>query len=185
VQIEPRPLLEVRAFAVTDAGSCALWDPEAFEDIVDEGAWEDDPFDDDALRRYIRAGHYVPVSVGADGTYEVLVRVGTTAAPAALTDRERRYLIATSEPYLLVTTGGGACYSNAETVAVPVEAAGHVPLPVGRWSVTVHEIDNMEEPGQLDAAGNLAATALPGFVLLIDPAPDTAGDHRTEFQTFD
>jgi hypothetical protein len=66
----------------TDAGMLVLWDPQRFEAVVDDDTWEDELLDDEDIVRHIQAGALVPLNVGGDVTFSVLVRSGTAAAPA-------------------------------------------------------------------------------------------------------
>src|SRR5437588_3878953 len=103
----------------TDAGMLCLWDPAAFAAVVDYDTWEDQLCEDKDIRRHIKAGHFVPINTnqGIDGAFAVHLRVGQAAKPAALTDRERTYLLAESpQPYLLVSSGR-VCVSGLEGVA--------------------------------------------------------------------
>lgn len=78
--------------------------------------------------------------------------------------------------------------SGIEHVGAEAGSGLRVPLPAGRWRVTVFLIDWAAEAGQQDRAGRPLLTALPDFALLINPVdPDdgAAVPYRTEVQTFD
>ena len=87
----------------TDAGKCALWQTEYFESTGDPGDWDDWASDPGLLTQAIPAGAFVPIGVGADGVFEVLVRWGFSGE--GLTERERRCVVVSSEPYLLTSPG--------------------------------------------------------------------------------
>ncbi|MFJ2744294.1 hypothetical protein ACIO3O_32105 [Streptomyces sp. NPDC087440] len=170
----PRP----RTTATTDAGMLALWDPEHFTAVVDHDTWENELLEDEDIARHIEAGAFVPLNVGGDGTFEVAVRVGTTAAPARPTAREAAHTLVTSDPYLFVSPGG-AHLGGIETVGSDGYA---IPLSPGRHTVTVHLIDWEAEPG---------SRTLPDFLVLLTPvSPVSPWDgrgtpFRTSVQTFD
>ncbi|WP_328446218.1 MULTISPECIES: hypothetical protein [unclassified Amycolatopsis] len=175
--------MDVTGVVATDAGLFGLWSPASFAGVVDYPTWEAALLDDDDLKRHIVAGAFVPVNIGDDGAFQVLARAGSESAAAGLTQRERRYLLAASKPYLFRTTGD-AKISGIEHVGAAVDAGLRVPLPAGRWSVTIALIEWDAEPGQKDTAGRPAPTALPDFVLLLNPDRG-AGRYRTEIRTFD
>jgi hypothetical protein len=75
--------------------------------------------------------------------------------------------------------------SGIEHVGAAADVGLHVPLPPGRWSVTISLIEWDAEPGQKDHAGRPAPTALPDFTLLISPEHGAPGQYRTKAQTFD
>jgi len=96
----------------------------------------------------------VPVNIGSDGAWGVRVAV----APDGLTERERTYAIVTSEPYLLVVSGGEAFLSGIEAVGDPAFAALRIPLADGRYAVRSTIAAWSEEPGALAPDGRPAAS---------------------------
>lgn len=174
-----------RGVLATDAGMLALWSPAAFAGVVDRATWERELRGDEDVARHVAAGHLVPLNIGMDGAYGVVVRVGSHAEPAELTERELRYLLVASEPYLLVCDGG-AVASGIEHVSG--DGAGDrglvVPVPPGRWSVVAHVLDWELEPDAVDADGHPAPSALPDFAVLLNPERGSATPYRTAVQTF-
>jgi hypothetical protein len=169
----------------TDAGMFALWDREAFPGVVDYDTWEAELLENEDMRRHIRAGHLVPVGTRSDGAFGFAVRVGSADAPAALGDRERRYLAVSSEPYRVRSPGrlylSGIEYIHAEPEAASVMA---VDVPPGPCAVTVHLLDWDEEPGMTDEAGRPTPDALPDFLVLVNPTAAMEG-FRQSVDTFD
>jgi hypothetical protein len=147
-----------------------LWHREPFRHVVDYDSWEEELLDDAGIVRHIEAGSMVPLSTGMDGAWEFIVRWGEEAA---LTAAERQHVIVRSEPYLLVTQTDVRVGGIEHITGNPSEDEGFaVPLPPGRWSVTVHLID-------ADALGEPL-----DFVVLIKPG-DSTGSYRTEVNPFD
>jgi len=168
----------------TDSGMWALWDHARFAQVTGYDTWEPELLENDDILRHVEAGALVPINIGSDGVFEFEVRVGSAGAPAELSERERRYLTVSSEPYRFVATGK-AFVSGIEHIHGEPEPGSTLPLRLGpgTYAVTVHMIAWDDEPGSKDAAGNPAATALADFVLLISPA--AAGtDVRRELETF-
>ena len=164
--------------AHTDAGMLAVWDAATFRDVDGYDAWERRV--EDRLAEAIRAGELVPVNIGSDGAYGV--RLVTSAD--GLTDRETIYEVVTSEPYLLVASGGDVCLGGLEFIGSPDGAPATLELPAGRYAVRTTIVGWDEEPGAKDADGRPSPTALPDFVVQIGPA---TGDEvfRTAEETFD
>ena len=170
----------------TDAGMFALWDQASFRQVVDYDTWRPKLEEDEDIGRHIAAGSFVPINVGSDGAVKVTVRVGGAAEPPELTARERNYLLVSSEPYLLVSSGA-AWISGIEHVDATPNQGVHVAVAQGRWSVQVSVIDWVEEPGSEDAEGRPTADALADFVVLLAPeqratwpVPDQARNLRLE-----
>lgn len=143
----------------TDAGMLSVWCPRPFASVNGYDAWEQ--YVNDRLQDAIASGELVPVNIGSDGSWGVRVAI----APDGLTERERAYAVITSEPYLLVVSGGEACLSGIEGAGDPAFAALRFPLADGRYAVRSTIVAWNEEPGALAADGRRAASALSDFVV--------------------
>jgi hypothetical protein len=91
--IPPHPasdatMAEGECLASTDAGIVAIWDPAAFTHIDGYEAWEAALLEEEDIGRHINAGHLVPISIGGDGAWQILVRMGTANIRAVLSDRK-------------------------------------------------------------------------------------------------
>ena len=155
-----------RARIMTDAGFFAVWDPACFHGIDDFETWESEVFDE--LERHEDAGAIVSFH-DADGRYDVVVRIGSAGEPAELDEHESRYRTTTTGPCLFKSSGL-AVISGIEYVGDDLDVSLQVDLPAGPWSIVVTRIDWSAEPGSHDADGKPSATALPDFVLVINPA---------------
>ncbi len=176
---------EASLAAVTDAGMHALWNPSRFTGITDYQSWEDALLEDDDIAGHIRARHLVPISVGGDGAFQFLVRIAAPGQAATLTSREEQYLLASSQPYLYLSDGSAHLTGIEHISATPGPGTAALPIPAGPRSVTIHLIDWDSEPGARDADGKPAATALPDFVVLINPERTASSSYRTRLQAFD
>ncbi|MFI9503113.1 hypothetical protein [Nocardia sp. NPDC052566] len=58
-----------------------------------------------------------------------------------------------------------------------------IDMPAGSYAVTIHLLDWEAEPGAMDVQGHATASALPDFVVLVEPTVETS--FRTELETFD
>jgi hypothetical protein len=170
---------------ITDAGMFALWDREAFLGAVDYDSWEAELVEDEDIQRHIHAGHLVPIGIHSDGAFGFAARVGSVDAPAVPSERERRYLTVSSEPYR-VRSPGRLHLSGIEHIHAEPEAASVMALdvPAGDWAVTVHLLEWDSEPGMKDAQGRPTPDALPDFLVLLNPATRTEG-FRQSVDTFD
>ncbi|MGW2016715.1 hypothetical protein [Streptomyces sp. NPDC001927] len=180
-----QPFDEAPVTVATDAGMLVLWDPQRFEAVVDYDTWEDELLDDEDIVRHIQAGALVPLNVGGDGAFSVLVRSGTAAAPARLTERETAHQPVASQPYLFVSRGR-ALVGGIEDVSgdAPDGVIEH-PVPEGRHAAVVHLIDWQAEAGGQVKDGRPVPEALPDFVVLINPAQPGQEAFRTAVHTFE
>ncbi len=125
----------------TDAGSWLVWQPEAFAHVHDYESWSSELEEDDDISRHVRAGVAVPIRIGSDGAFSFLVRVGRSGGrlrgptTADLTERERRYRLVSSEPYLFVAHRRVVVSGIEHVGAVDPDRQLSVDLPEGRWAV--------------------------------------------------
>ena len=176
-------MLMSRGIYPTGSGMHGLWVQSAFSVVCDYESWERELLNDKDIERHIANGHFIPLNIGADGAMEIEIRCGNGIDAAVLSDREKLYLVVSSEPYRLHASGP-VCVSGIEYVAVPPESGvGTVAVPPGEYAVTVHLIAWDEEPGMMTEDGP-APGALPDFVVLVNPANSEAS-YRLKVQTFD
>lgn len=173
---------EISRAVATSAGMCALWQPEHFAHVTDLDMWEDDVAEDAALVRHMERGAFVPLNVGGDGAFQIAVRGGLSGAE--LSDREARYVLVSSKPYLL-DSHGSVALGGLESVGGALRQDSIVfPVEAGRYSVTVHLLDWKAEPGSLTPDGDPSPSALPDFLAVFSTTPGN-GEHRTRVNTFD
>ncbi|MGH3377821.1 MAG: hypothetical protein ACRDP6_24110 [Actinoallomurus sp.] len=178
-------LCEASCSLSTEAGMHALWVPEPFAGVHDHDTWDTEFGEYAAIRRHVVAGNLVPINIGSDGAATFVVRVGDHGEPAGLGERETRYLLGSSPPYLL-TTWGRAFLSGLEHIAAEPAGEGRthaIHLAGGRYAVTVHLIDWKAEPEATRLDGTPAEDTLPDFVILINPAGH-ATRYRESLTTF-
>ncbi|MFJ3661910.1 hypothetical protein ACIPPM_15760 [Streptomyces sp. NPDC090119] len=175
--------LDVTETVGTSAGMFALWRLSRFAEVVELDEWEDEVADEESLDEAIAEGALVPVNVGGDGVCQFTVR--GVSALGGLTEREARYCLVSSQPYLLVSDGvvalGGLEAVGEYTGADRLQFS----LAPGRYAVQAHLIDWKAEPGAADAAGNPTQDALGDFVIEICPEdPKNVGEYRKGVVTF-
>ncbi|GGT97353.1 hypothetical protein [Streptomyces lateritius] len=138
---------------------------------------------DESLVEYIDEGALVPVSIGGDGAYGFTVR--GVPEPGRLGEREERFRLVSSQPYLRVPDGrvalGGLEAVGEYTGADRLE----FPLAPGRYAVRIHLIDWKAEPGSQGPDGKPRANALGDFVIEItEESPANAGGYRKSVVDF-
>ncbi|WP_204035672.1 hypothetical protein [Micromonospora qiuiae] len=159
-----------------------VWQPEHFAGVTSLDEWEDEVSEDAALLRHIEAGVFVPINIGGGGAYQFTVRHGGPAG--GLTEREGRYRLVSSKPYLLIAKGQTALggleavgqYSGVDPLALPTDP--------GRYAVTIHLIDWKAEPGTADPDGKPTTNALSDFIIEIYPESGSE-EYRLSLATFD
>ncbi|GIF02556.1 hypothetical protein [Actinoplanes siamensis] len=179
--------MEFSETVTTGAGMFALWSPAAFRGVVDYATWTGELLEDEDITRHIRSGTIVPINIHSDGRFQFLVRLGFDFRLAGLTARERQFLVAVSDPYLFVATDGAILSGIEHAGAIPGTPAGtrfHLPVPPGRWQVTVTIVDWTAESGMCDARGDPLPGALPDFTILVNPEKHPV-PYRTRVETFD
>jgi hypothetical protein len=145
----------------TDAGSLALWRGSAFAEIDGYDAWEERV--NDRLAEAIRSGELVPVGIQGDGAFSVRLAI----APDTATEREARFTVATSQPYLLVADDGPVFLSGIEAVGDEQRSPVCVALPEGSYAVRASVVAWDEEPGARGADGLPGPDALADFLVTI------------------
>ena len=162
----------------TDAGTLALWRGSAFIGVDGYDAWEERV--NERLIDAIRSGELVPVGIQADGAFGVRVAV----TPDAATEREARYTLVTSQPYLLVADGGPVFLSGIEVVGDEQSSPVSLSVPAGRHAVRAAILAWDEEPGARGPDGLPGPNALPDFLVTVAPS-DGSETFRTSETTFD
>ena len=149
----------------TNSGMLCVWNQSAFATVCDYDSWEPELCEDEDIIRHIEAGHFVPINIGSDGVFEVELRIGSAAATAALSDRELKFLVVKSQPYLF-RSQGNLHLSGIECVngEPDCQSASSISLLPGDWEATIYLVSWDDEPGAKNADGSPAAHALPDFV---------------------
>lgn len=173
----PVPNSEVVTVA-TGAGMLALWRGSAFADVDGYDAWEARV--NERLPEAIQSGELVPIGIRGDGAFGVRVAV----APDAATEREARYTVVTSEPYLLVAEGGPVFLSGLEAVGDGSSSPITLSLPEGRYAVRATIVGWDLEPGAQTSDGLPSPNALADFLVSIAPS-DGSEIFRSSEITFD
>lgn len=172
-----------RGVYATGSGMHCLWDRSAFESVSDYDSWERELLQDKDIARHVASGAFVPLNIGSDGAMAIEVRLGTTDAPACLSERESTYLIVGSDPFLLRTSGAIGVGGIESVEGAPRDGVGTIQLPPGDYAATVHLIAWDEEPGMQTDDGP-AAEALSDYVVLLNQAgPST--NYRQSIETFE
>jgi len=180
---EGLPSNRLRGAYVTDAGMHCLWRPSAFASVRDYASWDRELGEDDDILRHIATADLVPITIGADGAFEIEVRVAATDSPALLSGRERTYLDAESEAYRF-RSDGELCLSGIELVSAdPDTNVGRLALAAGEYSVVVQLIGWDREPGMRTLDGRPSPDALPDFVVTVNPSGGRR-EFRTDLRTF-
>ena len=162
----------------TDAGMLALWRGTAFAEVDGYDAWEAQV--NERLAEAVQSGELVPIGIESDGAFGVRVAV----EPDGATEREARYTVVTSEPYLLVADGGPIFLSGVEAVGDEPSSPVTLSLPAGRYAVRTAIVAWDEEPGARGPDGQSAPRALADFLVCIAPSDGTE-TFRTSETTFD
>lgn len=174
---------KLRKTLVTDSGMHCIWDPFYFSNIDDYDSWERELLEDDDILQHIGKGKFIPINIHSDGVFEFEVRVGTTEFFERLTERERKYLVVSSEEYRFLSKGS-VCISGIEHVGNdPDEYTGCLAIESGEYSTIVHLIGWNDEPGMKEPDGTPKAEALPDFIIIMNPSTNSK-EYRVDLNTF-
>jgi hypothetical protein len=166
----------------TGAGMHALWSPDAFASVSDYDSWAAELEEDKDIRRQVRKGVLVPINIHSDLVAQIEVRVGA-AGGSALSSREKRYRVVSSEPYRFVSNGRIAVGGLEHVCGNVSKPARSMTLPAGVWSVNIHLLAWLDEPGGKTKRGKPSANALPDYLVILS-ASSRKGRFRTSLQTF-
>ena len=163
----------LRRTLITASAMFGVWDRGHFRRVVDYETWEAELLDDADIERHIDVGHFVPITIYSDGAFEFEVRVGTGGERCTLDPRERRYVIASSEPYLFRSVGELNVSAIVCVGAAPESHIGRIEILAGDYDVMVHQIEWQKEHGATDERGKPSPEALADFVVLLNPSDGT------------
>jgi hypothetical protein len=172
---------ELSCLAYTDAGILAVWSPANFATISDYASWESALLEDDDIIEHIARGSLVPICIGADGAWRLIVRWAAPTHRAELTNRKRMYLVVSSEPYLFVSDGLATVSGYEKIDNNPAHDLPRLHIPPGRYTATINLVDWEAETGESNQDGHASADALSDFVVLLNPEPEPTPDNRTKF----
>ena len=175
----------LRGVFATDSGMLAIWSKERFHGITDYDSWERELLEDADIIRRIEVGAFVPINIQSDGAFACEVRYGDTNSPAELSEREKKFLVVASDRYLFRSAGESFISGIEHVEREPGSGVGRLCIPAGCYSAIVHIIGWDDEPGAKTADGKPASTALPDFVILLNPIPSEGGDFRKKVDTFE
>lgn len=168
--------------ARSDAGMFGLWRSHAFDQVVDQEAWEAQFGTDRAIQSRIVVGDFVPLNIQSDGSFQFVLRGGVDHE--GLTERELRYVAVSSDPYLLVSDGAVELGGIEAAGGGSIDERNVFKLAAGRYRVVTHLVDWEAEPGSQLPDGSPADSALPDFIVEILPG-GSGEDFRTSVATFD
>jgi hypothetical protein len=162
----------------TSAGMLALWRGTAFAEVDGYDAWE--AHVNERLGEASQLGELVPIGIQVDGAFGVRVAV----APEGATEREARYAVVTSDPYLLVADGGPIFLSSVEAVGDEPSSTVTLALSAGHYAVRATIVAWDDEPGARGPDGRPGPDSLADFLIAIAPSDGTE-DFRNSEATFD
>ena len=164
----------------TMSGMWAVWDYEAYKFVDDYDKWEPLFCEDEDIIKQIDKNTFVPIYVHEDG-----IRAFDVKIDEDLNEREKKYIITKSEPYLLNSTGR-VHISGIECIAsnVRTDEAITVELEKGCYSVQIYLIAWDDEPEAFLSNGEVSPNALPDFIVVIKSNPDMDYNYRKELETF-
>lgn len=165
----------------TDVGMLGFWNYSTYQHIEGYATWESEFVEDEDIVRNIKNATYVPINIQSDGVFCVEVKLHEAAT---LSEREQKYLMVASQPYLL-NTDGKISLSGMEAVGKePAYNVKHFNVDPGEYVIQVHLISWDQEPGSKGSDGKPTENALPDFIVFVFPNDGTVKSFRQEVETF-
>jgi len=154
----------------TNSGMWSIWNYEFYKTIENYDDWSNFFEEDINIIEQIKNKKFVPVNINADGVFEFEVKYAEK-----LNERERKYLLVSSKPYI-IENSGILKVSGIEFVKNEIKDINCISLeiPKGTYSVVVHLIDWKAEPDVLNDKGFPTDKALPDFIIEINSIIDMA-----------
>ena len=145
----------------TNSGMWGIWDYDTFKHIDDYNKWADLFEEDAGIIMCIKDKSFVPINIGGDGVFGFEVKL-----EAKLNDRESKYVLASSEKYI-IKTSESLKVSGIEYIGKDVKESNCITLELtkGLYSVKVNLIDWKQEPNSVDSKGMPMPNALPDFII--------------------
>ncbi len=170
----------VQALA-TDSGMWGLWDYSEYQNIDSYDEWEPLFCEDETILSQIAKEKFVPIYIHSDGCLQFQVQIDLP-----LNDREKKCLIAQSQPYLF-SSSGKAVLSGIEAIGKNVSPQRGLlfDLPAGKYAVTVSMLNWHKETGTVQEDGKPAPNTLPDFIVSISSDAKEDMRYRQDVETFD
>ena len=157
--------------------SYAIWNPRAFAHLCDFVAWEQVFLKDERIEAEARRGALVPVYLHADGGALFEVRVASGAKAATVSPEERAWTVKASQPYLFQSDGALAISGIEQVNGTAASDVKTLPLPRGRWSVSVRMLEPPRDPSGKH-------NAVPNLLVVMNPESQPAPVYRSSIETF-
>lgn len=169
----------------TDAGMFGMWDYEYYDSIVTYRDWEKYFLQEKSILQQIDAARFVPINIQSDGGFGFEARLGDETGEATLTQREEKYLVVSSETYL-IKINSMVCFSGIEHVNKKIDSSnvGKYNIGKGDYEVVIHLIDWVSEPGMQKKDLKPKKGALPDFVILIHQIKKLKRNYCKDINTF-
>jgi len=163
----------------TRSGMWCIWNPKIAKGVNSYEDWEEKFYEDDSLLELIKEKLFVPINLQNNGALEFIIRI---APQKTLSEREAKYLLTTSNNYLIESDGilnvSGIEYIEEtinESHVAEVETAQNIYL------VSIDIIDWKKEPGMTKEDGTPANGALPDLIVHLNtPSNDAVISHKIE-----
>jgi hypothetical protein len=155
--------MEWKKTLATSSGMWGIWDYETYKNISNYDQWSRYFEEDNNIVQQIINNHFVPINIGSDGVFEFNIKMNEN-----LTDREKKYVIASSEPYLIKSNGilkiSGIEYIDKN---IREEQCISVKIEPSMYSVIIRLIDWKQEMGMVQSDGKPKKEALSDFIIEI------------------
>ena len=164
----------------TNKSMWSLWDHNQYKNIKSRYESEDFFKEEKDVVKQIELSKFVPIYINSDGEFQFRVKIDED-----LSERESKYVIATSKPYLFKTEGK-AYLSGIEFIEDEVLETEVIELNLknSSYEVVVNIIEWDQEPGMRLPDGSAAENALPDFIVVLKSIKKETKNYKKDIDTF-
>lgn len=147
----------------TSFGMWGLWDYEKYKNVENYNEWSVFFDEVDDIMKQITSHSFVPINIGSDGAFEFKV-----IFEEDLNDRERKYILVSSKPYL-IKSSGLLKLSGIEYIGGKIKDRDCITIPTGenKFVVVIHLIDWKAEKSRFSSDSQFLSRTLPDFIIEI------------------
>lgn len=164
----------------THRGMWALWDYNNFKHIESIEDFENTFRNEEDVINQVKSNKFVPIYVYSNGEFQFKVKVNEK-----LDKREKKYITASSKPYLF-ETDGKAYVSGIELIDSLIfdNEVIELNLEKGSYEVVVNLVEWDREPGMRLNDGSAHKDALPDFIIELNYVSNKKKKYYTDINTF-
>jgi hypothetical protein len=164
----------------TDSGMWGIWDYYTYSHIDSYEDWDKIFYENINIEKQIVQNTFVPINIRQDGSFEFQVKINDK-----LDNREEKYLLVKSKPYLF-QTAGKIKLCGIEKIEKNIKENDCLTLDIekGKYTINICLIQWDQEPNMRLENGTPKPNALPDFIVLINSVENENIEYNKNIETF-